>query len=141
MALKMKFSGDKYALIPYRWGGYTFKSCDCYGIIILYFQEELAIGLLNYKYQNMIHDEVIDSNMFIENVYNEFTKVEYKDIQLHDILLFQCDGQSQPGHIGVMVDKYKFLHTTKKHGVSFTRLSLWKDKLYGIYRHKDLMRA
>jgi len=131
----------KYNSIPYRWGGCTFKGCDCYGIILLYFREELGIDLLNYKYKDLTHEDVIDSRMFAENACNEFVKAGLKNIQQYDVVLFRCDGQRFPGHTGVMSGKYKFLHTTKKHGAAVTRLSLWKDKIYGIYRHKSLMEA
>lgn len=39
-------------------------------------------------------------------------------------------------HIGVYIGRDKFLHSTPKNGVTCERLSLWKDKIHGVYRYE-----
>jgi cell wall-associated NlpC family hydrolase len=103
----------KYLSIPYIESGRTFEGCDCWGLVSLYYREELNIPLAEYV--------VADSFSQVQN------------IEANDILLFN----NGCAHVGVAISDTEFLHMLENIGVSVSKISLWRPKLIAAYRHKS----
>ena len=126
-----------YIQIPYKWNGCTTDGCDCYGLLVLWFKQELGIQLLNYKYESNHYSEVLGSKVYLDGVHEEFQKVGRHEIQRHDVVL--CRNVDN-FHCGVVLDKYQFLHIMENCGAAVSRLARWKKRIIGFYRHKGLIK-
>ncbi len=131
---------QKYLQIPYRFNGRNFDGCDCYGLIILRFKNELGIDLLDYKHGYSKPDQFSDSNYLLENIFNEFEKVEPEKAEKHDVILIRHESENAD-HIGMLTSKKMFMHSLTDHGVVQSKISIWRRKIVGFYRHKGLKKC
>lgn len=58
------------------------------------------------------------------------------DPRLGDIVLMWDVSKSEPDHIGFMLDRYRFIHSTNRAGVHIVRTDhpIWRQKIEGFYR-------
>lgn len=127
-ALKVKFK-DK---------GRTYSGWDCYGPAFLGYRDILGIILPSFidDYVNagdtkasrrVIHDIIISQK-------HNWDKIDKP--QAMDIVLFRF-GDTEI-HLGLMVDKNRFLHCERKINTVIERIdsAKWKNRIEGIYRLK-----
>jgi cell wall-associated NlpC family hydrolase len=127
----------KYLEIPYVWDGRSFEGADCYGLIVLYFREELGIELWDPLELHLPHwKDAERTNVLSLNTEREWVKV--KEARLHDVVLIRLGESKTPNHCGVVISSSQFLHIQGKPGVSTPKLSLWKPRIAGYYRHRSL---
>ena len=122
---------SKYMDIPYKYNGCDFNGCDCYGVIQLWYKEELGIDLVNFKRIGANYEEM-DKNYLEANSSLDFIPVY--SIQNHDVFLLK-DHRGDPKHCGIHYGGH-VLHFTSKHGCVVHRLSEMLKKTIGVYRYK-----
>lgn len=126
---------ERYIGIPYEWNGRSFEKCDCYGLVILYYREELGIELTDYDHRRQAHSEFKNSEYLIENAHKEFVKVERP--KAHDVILIRNKSET-PNHCGIVLGQ-RFLHCLEGVGCVTSKISTWHKRAHGIYRHKGLL--
>ncbi len=126
-----------YVKIPYRFNGRDFDGVDCWGLVTLWFRHELGIELLDYKHDKKNSLEVSNSGVFAENAHKEFRPISDDQIQRHDAILMQ-NASYTPNHIGVYLGGGKFLHSLDEYGTTVSKLSVWRSRICGFYRHLRL---
>jgi len=124
-----------YLAIPYQWDGRDFSGCDCWGLVIFYLKNKFGITLVDYQHGYRNSKEMVGTQIMIEKAYEDFLKVD--NPQAGDIAVLR-NGSRTPNHCGVMIDKDTMLHTYEGVGCHTSKLKEWEDRLWGIYRHKDL---
>lgn len=118
--------------IPYEKGCQTYKSCDCYGLIKLFYIDIFGIDL-DLRRTN---DDPIKENM------NEIHKLFYEPttrLVFGDIITFLkpiTTGDSF--HAGIAINENYLLHTDSEHGSCIHRFNryLFKDSMKHIFRLK-----
>ena len=126
---------QRYLQIPYGWNGRSFEACDCYGLVILYYQEELGIELADYEHGRQNYLQFANSEYLIEKAHREF--VEVKEAKAHDVLLIRNQSET-PNHCGIVLNQ-RFLHCLEGVGCATSKISTWRKAIHGIYRHKELL--
>ncbi len=124
-----------YIKIPYKYNGRDFNGVDCYGLIVLYYKTELGITLLDYSGITSGYTDVVNSNLLIDNAYQEFVLVQTP--RIHDVILIK-KGSETPNHIGIYLGNGQFLHALESCGIIKSKLSTWKKAITGIYRYEGL---
>ena len=133
---------EKYIGLPFVRGGRTLhkdRGLDCYGLAKLFYENEYNIILPEYEGIDTKQDDFAycSESIMTLSTYKDFIQVD--NPELGDLLLFNVMGL--PVHIGIYVDRGLMLHTFDKSNSAienYTRLK-WKNKLYGVYRHKKQM--
>lgn len=128
-ALRVKFK-DK---------GRDYEGWDCYAPVRCCFKDVLGIELPSFidDYVNagndkasrrVIHDIILSQKLY-------WIKVEKP--QAFDVILFRL-GNTET-HLGLMVDKNRFIHCEKKINTIIERIdsAIWRNRIEGIYRLKD----
>ena len=129
----------KYMSIPYIWGGSSFSGADCYGLVVLFYKEQFKLNIFDYKnLASQFEGDVSNSSAFSDNCEDEFVKIKEKDLKSGDIILF-CNNSTTPNHIAIYLGNDKIVHMLdSRKGCCVSTLSVWKQKAYGYYRHKQL---
>lgn len=130
---------SKYISAPYEYNGRCLKNgIDCYGLVVLYYKNELGIEVSDDYNSGSSYDDVKDTNVFLDNADIEFIKVPLEQIQLHDVILIRNGKSLVPNHSGIYRGGGKFIHTIESLGCNVSRLDTWRAKIWGVYRHKEL---
>jgi cell wall-associated NlpC family hydrolase len=127
---------DKYLGVPYKHQGRSIEGTDCYGLIVMLFNE-LGIRIIDlerYDEDWSWKGKALD----LEENYKSWNKVA-KPI-MYDVVLFR-NGKGVVNHAGVMLDNNRFIHTSKGAGTVVGRVSefIKKDRLAGYYRNRYLL--
>lgn len=125
---------QKYLGIPYQLHGRDFSGCDCWGLVIIFYKEELGITLLDLENKNFCADWYKKDNFFVENYYKQWREVEHP--QNYDICFFK-NYEGHVNHCGLILPNNIVMQTTQKHGVTFLPLHRLKSKIVGFYRLKQ----
>ena len=106
---------EPYMRIPYLNRGRDHQGCDCWGIVRLIFKEELNVELPSYSDIDA-HDAVRITAAFKEG--EDVPKVGYwrvldenEQIAPFDVVLMKWIGSKVVGHIGIITDDFKLLHS------------------------------
>lgn len=125
----------KYIQIPFQEHGRSFSGCDCYGLVKLFYQEELDINLPNFSdYKNTAEVEQI--NILIDKGKPILDAEELEKPQIGCLVLFKSKGYVS--HIGLYVGQNRVLHITKKANCVCERLDSvrLKGRVDGFYKLK-----
>ena len=128
---------EPYLDIPYVWNGRGFDGCDCYGLVILYFKVELGIEIIDYDHGRLSDSEFTNSEYLIEHAHEQWIQIPFEQAQPNDCVLI-CNRSEYPNHCGIIVPERRFLHTLHNQGCATSKLSTWRRRVHGIYRHKEL---
>lgn len=125
---------DRYIGIPFEDKGRSFSSCDCYGLVKLYYKHELNIDIPETK---ITADK---PRRIMINYLNEISKnwIEV-DTPKKDCVVAMCMNEEHPKlvtHFAVMIDDKRLLHTLNKRMSHITTLSHMEIKPFikGFYR-------
>lgn len=127
---------NKFINIPFKESGRSFKGCDCYGIIYLYYKHQLGIEI-----QEML--DINENTKFdIEVIKKQgvkFKKMDHNIIQKNDIGVFT--NQNNTIHCGVFIDSGHLLHLTQRLNSVIENFhnSFWKKKMVGLFRHENFL--
>jgi|BioPla2DNA2_1021312.scaffolds.fasta_scaffold80673_3 cell wall-associated NlpC family hydrolase len=133
LRLMLHLDYSKYIGIPFVQKGRDWSGCDCWGLVILIYKEELGISLDSYdkEYQNCFTDKNIAKLVELEA--NKWTKVS--KIEPLDVLLFKQKGRSS--HVAIAINDYLMLHTLINVGSCIERWDTgqWRCCFETAYRY------
>lgn len=105
---------EKYIGIPFIDKGKDFNGCDCYGLLQLYYKEEMGIDvpdvIANSKQLRMAYVE------YLKNVADHWEKIEEPEENCVVALQTDINNPKLVTHFGIIVKidgKLKMLHTFK----------------------------
>jgi len=124
--------------VPYRNKGRDLLGADCWGLLRLFYINELGVFLPSYDehYEDAYDKQSTESA--IENFSQDWNKV---DVPMYgDAIKLRLAGH--PCHVGVYLQNSEFLHTQNGHDSCIDRLDSvkWKNRIEGFYRHKSQMK-
>jgi lipoprotein Spr len=113
--------------IPYRWGGSSSRGMDCSGLTKYVYAEVLGIDLP--------HNSAAQCNA---DVFEEIAP-STDELNVGDLLFFG-PRKKNINHVGIYLSDGKFIHASRRLGVSISSLnrSYWKKRLITTKRLKDL---
>jgi cell wall-associated NlpC family hydrolase len=122
----------KYLAIPYKPSESSFKGCDCFGLVKLWFETERGIAINTPDYT---HDWYKSEPKRISKEYSKYGFKRVKDIKPGDVLVLIDEGF--PRHLGIVISEESFLHTTVRGTAchSFVQ-GPWSDKISMVLRYK-----
>lgn len=103
---------ERYAGVPYEYGGTSAEGFDCSGFITTAFREGLDQQLPRTTSQMLRHGEVVAPS----------------EIQPGDLVFFRIGGKEQ--HAGIYMGGNHFMHASTSIGVTLSELNgyYWKDR-------------
>jgi len=128
----------KYIGIPYKNLGRDFNGVDCYGLIYLFYKNELGIEFPSFEelaYPRKWYKT--ENNIITDNIPDVVFKVE-PPFQIFDGLVFFLNSKLA-NHTALYIGKSKILHVYE--GITSMIENLddsWKRRLYCAYRHREI---
>lgn len=122
---------DRYVGIPYRAEGRDWAGCDCWGLCVLVFREQLGITLPNYSgYSDPLSAEAAALVAQGRQAWQPVARP-----QPFDVVLFRVNGQ--PHHIGLIIREGWMLHTVagRDSCIESYQRPYWAARLEGFYRY------
>lgn len=129
--------------VPFEYGGRGPDLYDCYGLLMELHRRQ---GKIIPDYRSTSDSQVVAETMraSIENKVwiakwlkeSAADKPPFSLMQPGDVLLLKIKGL--PCHVGMVVEPDKFVHTWEGVGSVLTeRISLWRQRILGIYKFND----
>lgn len=131
----MNDSTSKYLGIPYVSGGRGFSGTDCYGLVVLWFHEELGTNLFDPRIA-LRREELQGITHFMTGL-DDWVEVEPAQARRNDVVLM-LNGSTTPNHCGVVIDNTWLLHILEGPGCSLARIARWRPRIHKFYRYKGL---
>jgi len=129
----MAIEFEPYSGIPYQCKGRTHEGVDCWGLIYLFYKEQLGITLPTYDtlYQDSFDKRHI--GQLIDAMRGDWVKVP--DMAEGDVVLFRSAGYNF--HVGLIMNRSRFMHVVNEVGVVIERLDsvLWNKRQQGFFRY------
>jgi hypothetical protein len=123
---------DKYIGLPYKDNGRDIDGIDCWGLVRLYYKEELGIDLPSYTTEYYGRSDPDISSLV--NLYKDNWEktTEYAP---GDVIVFNMLGE--PSHVGVYIDNNKFIHCRSGANsvVESLTSSKWTKRIEGVYKY------
>lgn len=111
---------EPYLRIPYLDKGRDHKGCDCWGLIRLIYKEELDVGLPSYgdisAHDAMRITRAVKEGSEVPNIGRWRDLNPTDKMSPFDIVLMKWIGSKVAGHIGIVTDDFKLLHTEEYTG-------------------------
>lgn len=124
---------DTYVGLLYKSLGRDKNGIDCYGLVRLFYRDELGIKLpsLNGKYDDSENGDQTGAVVTSE-IKSRWKKIDSP--RYGDVVVFRMRHMAT--HIGVVLDDSTFLHALKGRNSCIERLThiLWRSRIYGYYR-------
>ncbi len=124
----------KYCSIPFKDLGRTIEGIDCWGLIVLFYRQELQIELP----ETLGYTTCSNANEVSKDV--EAGRPSWIDVDRHQAApgdLVVLSLRSLPSHVGLVVDHHRFMHALTDIGIVVEKFNspLWANRLEGIYTH------
>lgn len=124
--------------IPFVEGGRDEQGCDCWGLVMLFYQKAYGFDLP--KFEDIYYKSAANYEVTVDGIEAEkakqglFTPVE--EGSEGDVVLLNAKGR--PLHMGIVLDSMNMIHTAKLHGVVIESYkgAKWKNRIVGLYRLK-----
>ena len=123
---------SKFVGIPYVPGGRKLSGCDCWGLVVRFYEEAYNIRLPEYR-EGRASKDILG---FVGVESSSWVSLERDELQFGDLILIRAFGG---GHLGIYVPENKMLHTMERRDSCIESLSspLWSSNIIGFYRHKQ----
>ena len=122
---KIKDFVDEYIGTPYLRYGRDKKGIDCIGLVIKWMEKE---GIKLPQVSHAIDNTSDDFKKWFEISSQNYTKVD--NYETGDLIVIIQKGKQ---HVGIVIDKLKFIHASPNHGVIVSNISFFKE-IYGYFR-------
>lgn len=109
--------------------GREYNDYNCFDLVKEFYKDNFSIEIKNYFEGGPVPDRAAVSSLIISNK-GDFVEVQnpvFGDIVVIKLYGIEC-------HIGVVVDKGMFLHSTRGVGSNMERLERYKKLIAGYYR-------
>ena len=104
----------KYRGIPYKYGGLSVKGVDCSGLVCLVANKNVSKRLLSMR-----------------SAVNMFRRLKsIKTPVKGDLVFFSWHGK-KVDHVGIIVNKKKFIHSSSSRGVIVDNISTYSRNIVG----------
>lgn len=135
---------DEILFTPFEEGGRTKDGCDCWGLVVILYDELFNIPLPTYDttaYKGMSNLAITSDSINQIKQDEEFDFVEVESPQYGDFILVDMLGR--PVHIGFVLTPTEMIHITRQSGVTVEnfRGEKWNRKIHGFYRHKRMFQT
>lgn len=123
---------NKYIGIPFVDLGRTLNGVDCWGLVYQFYKQEKGILLPEIK----SYESTTDSVSIADQVNLHRDKwIKTNQPEIGDVILFNILGK--PIHVGIFLDREKFLHTTQgiNSCIESLRSHMWANRIEGFYRY------
>lgn len=123
--------------IPYKLKGRALNGIDCWGLIWLFYKEQMGIDLPSYHDISKEElDEYALGRVFLKEKAHNWMRVDSP--RNGDVVL--CRDKLRPLHVGIYKEHGKMLHIREGETPNISKLDNfeWKHKVLGIYRLKEL---
>ena len=117
----------EYMEIPYVEDGRGWTGCDCYGFVLLWYENKLGITIPDLNFKRNCNFSTAE----LEKLHDSFVKVDVP--REHDLVLIRNDPDI---HVGICLSEKSFIHMLHGVGGAFSELRDWKSQIVGYYRHK-----
>lgn len=130
----MSVDFKKYLEVPFLHGGRAMEGLDCYGLIVHIYG---MLGIDIFDIANYEQEWSRQKNYFLDYRSREWEKTH--EPRKYDAVLFKT-FTGKLDHVGVVVDRYRYIHAHRFYNVMISRFGDKKLKLTtaGFYRHKRL---
>lgn len=132
---------DRYMKIPFMDGGRAMSGCDCFGLVRLVMNDQCGILLPSYGEISARDLAKIAVSMEADAQSEAWIPVEQP--REFDVVVMRWFARPQTGHVGIMVDDRRVLHTEERTGspviVPLTHYSI-KGRVKWFRRHRGLVR-
>jgi cell wall-associated NlpC family hydrolase len=113
---------------------------DCYGLVWLFYRQELELEIPAYDDLYADEAEVNEALAIARDQQGIWVEVPKEDARLGDVALFR--SLREVLHVAVMLDRVRFLHLNES--AIYARVekitsAIWRERLIGVYRHKERM--
>lgn len=127
-------SGNNFIGIPFKDGGRDRAGVDCWGLVMLYYHQQLGIELPEFRV-SCFETEVIWG--MVESARPAWVRLREPD--MHCVVAVRLDQARHPGvvnHAGVYVGGGYFLHAISRMGSVLTRTDhpFYRGIIEGYYR-------
>lgn len=121
-----------YVGIPYENRGRTREGVDCWGLVQLWYREQLDIDVPDYLWAYSAANDKESVSHAIEENKASWNKVD--EPAYGDVLVFRIMGY--PMHVGIKLNGDDFLHAFQGTQSCLERLSsiAWSRRLFEVYR-------
>ena len=121
----------RYIGVPFVPLGRDMTGCDCWGLVRLFYQNELNIELPSYVYDESFNPEEL--NELAEKEKAAWAKVPLGEEKVGDVILLRLLNP----HVGIVLKRGTMVHIEKgiDSCVEKYNSSLWKKRIRGIYRY------
>lgn len=120
-----------YLKIPYLHKGRDSKGVDCFGLLLMFYKNELGVELPDYE-EDYAEDWWKDQNLFLD-LYKAYKFKRTKEFKVGNVILFK-NTNNTPGHVGIILDDSTFLHMTRSGaGTNNYLYGLWARQVHSIY--------
>ncbi len=107
---------EKYIGIPFESRGRTADACDCYGLLMLVYKDQLDVDLPSLLlYDSTIQRKTMSNMMKTQPMLIGFESVAVDEVAPLDVLVIRQVGFDC--HIGIVLDAKRILHTEAGKGV------------------------
>ena len=124
---------SSYIGVPFADREDTFKGADCFGLVRLFYREELGISLFKHTAK---YDDI--RKIVMEYLLQESSPhwVKNDKPQLHDVVVMARDPKHPKiiQHFGIMISSTKMLHTLDGVGSHISSIRQYKYCIKGFYR-------
>lgn len=128
----------RYFEIPYLLNGRGFDGADCYGLILLWYKNELGIALIDPINDLKHFNDADERDLFMSNIGSEWIALgKTEQPRRHDVALLR-NGSVNPNHVAVFIDPENMLQTLEGPGCHIAKFAKWRPRTFRIYRHKRL---
>jgi cell wall-associated NlpC family hydrolase len=117
--------------------GRSYDRGDCWAVVWLFYRDVLGIALPLYDTGYMTAGRTREDRAAVGGIVAA-EKVKWLQVDtpsVGDVVLLRCGGRAC--HVGVMLDKARFVHIENRNGTMVESLSspLWSRRCEGVYRH------
>ncbi|MDF1611037.1 MAG: C40 family peptidase [Stygiobacter sp.] len=110
----------KFLDSPYKYGGNTEDGIDCSG-----FTRQIFLNALNIELPRSAREQ-----------FNVGEQIEKEDLSFGDLVFFNTQRRSNPGHVGIYIGDNQFIHASRTLGVTISSLdeTYYKKRYVGARR-------
>jgi cell wall-associated NlpC family hydrolase len=139
-ALSLMSWPDRYMKVPFVDGGRSMSGADCYGLVRLVMERECSILLPSYG--EISARDLAKIAVSMEADASSEAWVSAEQPREFDVAVMRWFARPQTGHVGIMIDSRRVLHTEERTGspviVPLTHYSI-KGRVKYFRRHRELV--